>query len=161
MAGQNVVVGVDIDQPLALPAGACLDVLAGRDRNGQTVFFARCYHVKDTFKDSLEKGATFCGRPMLDWLSTVGVKPQDVWDETITETIPQSMGCPSFSGSQKSRRLAQLDLDVRSGSADRVHKQKHFSTPIATVPPKWPYWPIKTPFFPVADNYNLDLCDTH
>jgi fucokinase len=86
MAGQNVVVGVDVDEPLALPLGACLDVLSGRDRGGQAVWFARCYHVKDTFKDSVEKGATFCGRPLPEWLAKAGVKPQDVWDATMPET---------------------------------------------------------------------------
>ena len=32
LAGQNVVIGVEINQPLALPEGACLDVLSGKSR---------------------------------------------------------------------------------------------------------------------------------
>ena len=83
LAGQNVVVGVDIDQPLRLPAGACLDVLAGHDRQGRPVRFVRCYHVNDTFKGSVAAGGTFWGRPLLEWLSAVGVSPQDVWDAAI------------------------------------------------------------------------------
>jgi fucokinase len=84
-AGQNVVLGVDVDEPLALPQGACLDVLAGHDRRGRPVWFVRCYGVNDTFKDSVAKGATLCGRPLMDFLAAVGIKSQDVWDGNVTE----------------------------------------------------------------------------
>ncbi|HEY4761552.1 MAG TPA: L-fucokinase, partial [Thermoguttaceae bacterium] len=85
LKGNNVVIGVDVDEPFALPDGACLDVLSGHNRNGESVWFVRCYHVKDTFKDSIEKGATFCGRSLLHWLSTVGATADNIWNPTLPE----------------------------------------------------------------------------
>jgi fucokinase len=82
LAGQNVVVGVDVVEPLTLPQGACLDVLAGRTPSGKAVWFVRCYHVADTFKDSVHGGATLLARPLLEWLAALGVDPADVWDST-------------------------------------------------------------------------------
>ena len=79
LAGWNVVVGVDADQPLRLPREACLDVLRGRDRRGGAVWFVRCYGIKDQFKDSISQGARFCGRPLLEWISAVGIAAEEVW----------------------------------------------------------------------------------
>jgi hypothetical protein len=81
LAGWNVVVGVDVDEPLRLPREACLDVLRGRDRRGGAVWFVRCYGIKDQFKDSISKGARFCGRPLLDWISAVGATPNEIWPD--------------------------------------------------------------------------------
>ena len=74
LAGQNVLVGVDVDQPISLPHGACLDVL-----EGDTRWYVRCYGVSDTFKQSASQGATFCNMPLLDWLSDAGAEAEDVW----------------------------------------------------------------------------------
>ena len=82
LGGQNVIVGADIDQPVSLPAGTCLDVIPGRDRAGQNVWFVRWYGVDDTFKDALETAA-FCGMSLVDWLAAVGARPEDVWDPQL------------------------------------------------------------------------------
>ncbi len=82
LAGENVVIGVDINQALALPEQACLETLAGASRSGDPVWFVRCYGIRDTFKDSATKGGTFCGVPILEWLSTLGAAPEHVWDST-------------------------------------------------------------------------------
>lgn len=83
LAGQNVVVGVDVDSPLELPRGGCLDVIAGKTHGGRPAWFVRCYDIGDTFKDTLECGGTFLGRPMREWLDAVGAAPQQVWDPAI------------------------------------------------------------------------------
>ena len=83
LAGPNVLVGADVDQPLDLPPGACVDLIRGRNAQGESVCFIRLYDLADTFKDTLDKGATFCGQPMLDWLRWAGVSPADVWDPAI------------------------------------------------------------------------------
>ena len=57
LAGENVVVGVDVRQPLSLPGGAALDVQAGRNRMGKNVWFVRFYGTRDGFKESLAAGA--------------------------------------------------------------------------------------------------------
>ncbi len=77
LAGHNVLVGVDVDAPLSLPAGACLEVLPGCDRAGTEVWFVRCYGVGDTFKQN----AQFCGRPLGDWLRSAGVDADEVWPD--------------------------------------------------------------------------------
>ncbi|HPC94217.1 MAG TPA: L-fucokinase [Sedimentisphaerales bacterium] len=83
LGGDNVVVGVDIEQPLSVPAGACVDVIEGRDRDGARVWFVRCYGIDDALKEPAGKGAVFCGRDLLAWLADVGATPQDVWDRAV------------------------------------------------------------------------------
>ena len=76
LGGRNVVVGVDVTAPLALPPCVCLDVLAGA---GETQF-VRCYGVDDDFKRPVSRGATFCGVPLLEWLDLAGISPGNIWD---------------------------------------------------------------------------------
>jgi fucokinase len=83
LAGGNVVIGVEVLEPLTLPKNACLDVLQGQNRNQRPVWFIRCYGLVDTFKDSLAQGATFCGQPLQQWLADVGAQSEDVWDESV------------------------------------------------------------------------------
>ncbi|MBL7154184.1 MAG: hypothetical protein ISS79_10750 [Phycisphaerae bacterium] len=83
LGGENMVVGVDIEEPTSLPAGACLDVIKGRSRAGKDVWFVRCYGIDDTFKDTIEEGGSFCGIDVLEWLKAVGAEPGDVWDAEI------------------------------------------------------------------------------
>ena len=63
--------------------GACLDVIAGETRSGRGVWFVRAYHVGDTFKDTLDRGATLAGQPLVQWLAAVGAKAEDVWAADI------------------------------------------------------------------------------
>ena len=74
LPGENVLVGLDVDAPLALPRGACLEGLPGRNRAGEDVWFVRCYGIRDTFKDGL-----FRGLAPLDWLRAVGLDAEEVW----------------------------------------------------------------------------------
>lgn len=86
LRGRNVIAGLDIRQPLTLPRGACLDVLAGASRRGEPVWFLRAYGVDDEFKKPAVKGGLFCGRPVLDWLQTAGLSPSGVWDPNLPES---------------------------------------------------------------------------
>jgi fucokinase len=81
LGGSNVIVGVDVDEPMSIPPQACLDVLRGRNRAGGEVFFIRSYCVNDTFKAAVRDGALFCGRPLLDWLAAAGLPPEHAWPE--------------------------------------------------------------------------------
>ncbi|MGO9109475.1 MAG: L-fucokinase [Thermoguttaceae bacterium] len=83
LSGQNVVVGVDVEAPLELPAGASLDVIAGESREGRGVWFVRTYQISDTFKDTVERGGTLAGQPLGQWLASVGAKAEDVWAADI------------------------------------------------------------------------------
>jgi fucokinase len=79
LGGDNVVVGLEVDEPTALPAGACVDVLPGQSRDGRQVWFVRCYGVDDTFKESAQGEATFNGRPLNAYLSAIDAGLEDVW----------------------------------------------------------------------------------
>ena len=83
VARRNVLTGVDFTAPLALTDGACIDVSDGVGRNGAPVHFVRCYGVDDTFKHSLDKGATFCGLPLARWMEIAGISEQDLWPKSV------------------------------------------------------------------------------
>ena len=78
---RSVVVGIDVLDPLDLPAGACLDVSSGLNRRGCKVCFIRCCGVQDTFKRSMGEGATFCGQPLAEWIMAAGGPLSNIWDE--------------------------------------------------------------------------------
>jgi fucokinase len=67
LAGENVLVGIDIQQPLELPRQACLDVLPGTSRAGRPVVFIRCYGI-----DDLAGCSKLCGES-LDWWAAKSV----------------------------------------------------------------------------------------
>jgi len=83
LAGNNVVIGLEINEPIQFPANACMDVLLGANRKGEKVWFVRPHGIADTFKDTLAKGGTFCGKPLLEWLNAVGAAPDIIWDAAV------------------------------------------------------------------------------
>lgn len=83
LGGDNVVVGVDVDEPLSLPPGTCLDVVGGHDEAGADVWFVRCYGVDDTFKEPVDGGSVFCGRRLSAWLAEVGAGQDEVWSADV------------------------------------------------------------------------------
>jgi galactokinase/mevalonate kinase-like predicted kinase len=84
LAGDNVVVGMDVAAPLALPQGACLDVIEGKGRDGRQGWFVRAYSTDYAFHVGVDKGARLCGRPVLEWLEAMGARPADVWEAERT-----------------------------------------------------------------------------
>lgn len=83
LAGNNVVIGIEVNEPLSLPENACIDVLLGKNRKGAKVWFVRCHDIADTFKETAAEGGTYCGKPLLEWINALGVKPEDIWDSSI------------------------------------------------------------------------------
>jgi hypothetical protein len=83
LRGSNVIVGVDISEPLDLPAEACLDVSKGLSRDDKPVWFVRCHGVHDTFKQAVGAGASFCGMPLDRWLQAVGVRDSECWEDEV------------------------------------------------------------------------------
>jgi galactokinase/mevalonate kinase-like predicted kinase len=83
LGGENVVVGIDIDEPISLGARACLDVIRGRNSNGRRVWFVRCYGLDDTFKETTEETGSFCGFDVFEWLKAVGGTPDDLWNTDL------------------------------------------------------------------------------
>jgi len=82
---RSVLTGIDVVVPLTLREGACIDVSEGVDRNCAAVQFVRCYGIDDTFKDPVDKGATFCGIPLPRWMEMAGVSDSDLWPQSISD----------------------------------------------------------------------------
>jgi fucokinase len=83
LSRRNVLTGVDVVTAMALPEGACVDVSEGTDRSGSRARFVRCYGVDDTFKNSVDNGATFCGIPLSRWMAVAGVTASDLWPDSV------------------------------------------------------------------------------
>ncbi len=98
LGGDNVAVGLNVLEPLTLSPGACLDVSAGADRNGKSIWFVRCCGVDDNYKQTATAGATFCGKPLFDWMRVVGVSASDLWPPELSErshTLWNARVCPA------------------------------------------------------------------
>ena len=80
LPGENVVVGVDIAAPVALPKGGSFDVIAGQSRDGRPGWFVRAYSTDDAFHLGVECGARLCGRPVGEWLEAMSAVPADIWE---------------------------------------------------------------------------------
>ena len=79
LAGDNVVVGLDVDSPLSLPRGASLDVLEGKGRDGRQGWFVRAYSTDDVFHLPADKGACLCGLKLSEWLAAMGAGSKHIW----------------------------------------------------------------------------------
>jgi fucokinase len=87
LAGENVVVGLDIAAPLSLMRGGCLDVIEGTGRDGRKGFFIRAYAIDDAFHLAADKEGRLCGLPVLGWLGAMSASLANVWgmEQTATE----------------------------------------------------------------------------
>ena len=83
LEGQNLLVGADVEQPLSLSAGACVDVIAGRMPNGDSVWFARVYGIRDTFQGASGAEAVFCGTTLDRWLEAVQSGTDRPWPDDL------------------------------------------------------------------------------
>jgi hypothetical protein len=112
---RNVAVGLDVSEPFVLPAGGCLDVSPGTDRNGRNAWFVRYYAVDDTFKHSVSRGATYCGKALAEWLNAAGVAHSDLWSGDTPEserTLWNARLFPAESEHEMYRRWRwMLDID--------------------------------------------------
>ncbi len=120
LGGENVLVGVDVDEPLSLPPGVCLDVLAGANRLGRPTWFVRCYGVDDTFKDAAGQGATLFGMPIEDWLTVMQAGPEDIWPAAVAgqeRTLWDARLFPAVAGAGDYG--AWLWLAAPAGASDR------------------------------------------
>jgi len=132
LGGENVVVGVDVDEPIRLPPRACLDVIRGRSSGGRDVWFVRCYGIDDTFKEPVEQTASFCGVDIFEWLGAVGAKAEDVWDPEITaaqRSIWNARLFPAVQAHAEYKRWLWM-LDPRSACAEEAeawHKADRYN----------------------------------
>jgi len=85
LGGENVVVGLNIEEPLSIPKKCCLDVIRGSSQNDKQVWFVRIYGIDDKFKISVERGAIICGIPATDWIKAVGASNEDLWPKDLPD----------------------------------------------------------------------------
>jgi len=83
LEGENVVVGLDVDKPLSLPAKSCLDIIKGHSLGNEDIWFVRIYGADDLFKAPLDAGATIGNHPAPKWLEWMKAETEDIWDPTI------------------------------------------------------------------------------
>ena len=79
LAGDNVVVGVDIGKPLALPRGRSLDVIPGTSPPGRQGWIVRAYSIHDVFHLDPDHGARLCDLPVMEWIEAMDADPADIW----------------------------------------------------------------------------------
>jgi len=84
LGGDNAIVGVDIEDSIAFPEKACVDVIKGRSPTGDALSFVRVYGINDRIKGSVTSGATICNLPADEWLSGMGAKQTELWDNDIS-----------------------------------------------------------------------------
>lgn len=121
LEGFNAVVGVDVVEPLRLRKGACLDMSVGISRKGERIWFLRYYDIDDTFKHSAEEGGTFCGKPLRNWLGTIGAVASDIWSPEVPErerTLWNARVFPAVKEHQRFRDWLWL-LNVESATAEQ------------------------------------------
>jgi galactokinase/mevalonate kinase-like predicted kinase len=103
LAGQNVICGADVAEPLDLPPGACLDMVPIRDHSRWAV---RCYGIRDSFKDN-----RLFARPLPDWLPASGDTGEDgtLWTARIF---------PAVESPEAFRRWLWM-LDIHNATAEQ------------------------------------------
>ena len=114
LCGQNVVVGVDVEEPLELPAGACLDVIAGETRAGRRAWFVRAItsatrsRTRSTRRHARRPAAgRVAGRRWGEGRGRLGRRHSAGQAEPV--------GRAGLSRRRLAARLSRLALDVRSG----------------------------------------------
>jgi galactokinase/mevalonate kinase-like predicted kinase len=93
LSGSNVVVGLDVEQPLTLPAGCSVDVTPGYGRDGSRVFFIRCYATDDNFKSD-----RFFGRPLREWIERTGISEDSsvLWNARLFPAEECAQDCRNW-----------------------------------------------------------------
>ncbi|MBI4890533.1 MAG: hypothetical protein HY821_07900 [Acidobacteria bacterium] len=116
LGGRNVLVGVEVNEPLEMPAGACVDVLSGEGG-----WFIRCYGVDDDFKKPAAKGGRFCGRPMLEWIAAVGGSAEDFWSGAGERSLWNARVFPVEARPEHAKYLWMFDVERAGGGQKRAY----------------------------------------
>jgi len=82
LSGDNVVAGLDVTEPLSLPDHACIDVLPGKSREGNPVFFVRCFGLEDFPRKGYPEELRFCGILLKEWLDALSATPEILWEDS-------------------------------------------------------------------------------
>jgi len=126
LGGQNVLVGVDVDEDLTIPEGLCLDVSEGKNRQDMKVWFVRLFGVKDLFNSSLGEKDFFCNLPVMEWISHMGTTPEQLWtnSEESSQTIWEGRFFPAIQSRSDFQRWLWLYQPVYASQEQREAWEK-------------------------------------
>lgn len=79
MAGMNLLAGMEVETPLQIDEGMCLDCLPGLNRSQEKVRFVRVYGVEDSFKEKTPEQARICNMPLAEWAKAMGASDKELW----------------------------------------------------------------------------------
>jgi len=122
LEGENVVVGLDVDRPLSLPAKSCLDIIKGRSVSKEDVWFVRIYGTDDLFKVPLHAGATIGNHPAPKWLEWMNASAEDVWNPKIPAEEKNLWNAQIFPGISSPEDISQWlwMLDPSKATSDQI-----------------------------------------
>lgn len=103
LGGENIVIGIDVEAPLSIPAQSVVDVLKGKDGAGRDVWFVRCYGIDDVFHRTIEEGARLCRLPVDEWLKAMNAAEDDIWDPAISPADRQVWQARVFPAASKAQ----------------------------------------------------------
>ncbi len=121
--GENYIVGADINTPVELSKGICVDINEGKSNEGDEVSFVKIYGIYDDFKNSVQEGIKFCGHDFKNWLSHMGVKENAVWDGEIPAEFRSLWNAKIFPAVKNNRNFADWLWMADPFSAEKKHKK--------------------------------------
>lgn len=127
LEGWNVLVGADISEPLTLSKGACFDMSMGINRDGEKVWFLRCYDVDDSFKQTADTGGTFCGILLRQWLHEMGGVVSDIWAVEVPPQERTLWNARVFPALKEHREFREWWWLFHAGSATTEQKSRFWA----------------------------------
>ncbi len=103
LGGENIVIGIDVEAPLSIPAQSVVDVLRGKDGADCDAWFVRCYGTDDVFHRTIAEGARLCRLPVDEWLKAMDAAEDDIWDPKIPSAERQIWQARIFPAASKAQ----------------------------------------------------------
>ncbi|MFC2158178.1 L-fucokinase [Acidobacteriota bacterium] len=123
LGGDNVLVGLDIEDPLSMPPRACMDMIPGRDLDGSHLWFLRCYSIGDLFNEEDLSNSQLCGLPIEEWIEVMEADPSDIWETSIPpdeRRIWNGRFFPSIRSPQEYRNWMWLSNPGQSAKKQKI-----------------------------------------
>ena len=127
LGGDNVLVGLDIEEPLSLPPKSCVDMIPGRDLHGHPLWFLRCYGIGDLFNEDDFSNSRLCGLPIEEWMDVMEADPSDIWETSIPSDerrIWNGRFFPSIQSPQEYRNWMWLSSPDQSTKKQKIKWKK-------------------------------------
>jgi fucokinase len=126
LEGNNIVTGIDVKEELTLGPGQCLDVVPGRDNQGHSGWFVRCYGFADDFKSMHKDQPSYCGSSINDWLKAAKLGEADIWDKDTQKDQRSLFNAKLFPFVQEQRQFRDFlwMLDPTRATQSQIKRWK-------------------------------------